>query len=113
MKPIEIIQKDGTFFYKYNYKELIRFIRRGKMFGDVGVLLMKCKDNYITYKGFGTIEHPNTDMQTITLMHNPIFDGKLPHEINFSDEDKKPSTIECNFVMLDFSTNKITKIWEK
>lgn len=57
---------------------MINFVRLGKKHGDVGFILTKREGAMLTYRGFGTIENPIKHITTITIVHNPFFDGEMP-----------------------------------
>jgi hypothetical protein len=103
MTPVKYTIKDGVTHFHYNPSQLIDFVRRGKRDGNVGLILIKRKGKCITYKGFGTIENPRTELISITMMHHELFDGRLP-----SDDEliSLPKTCESNsesyrFIFLD------------
>lgn len=103
MKPINFTLKGGVTHFHYKFFELREFVRLGKTYGDVGVILTKRNGNILTYRGFGTIDSPFTYIATISFVHNPLF-GEMP-----TDEQRlipsQPFFTEENtkFVMLDFS----------
>jgi len=69
------INKEGTIYFYYKFSALREFYKRGIEFGDVGMLIVKrTTDNMITYKGFGTIEHPFKEMMSMTMKFNEFFD---------------------------------------
>lgn len=83
MKPTKIT-------YHYSFKDLRKFIQMGRESGDVGCILLKSENNLLTYKGFGTIEHPCKTLTKITMMYNPIFDGKLSsYSFHIFDTDER------------------------
>lgn len=83
MTPLKFTIKDGVTYFHYNYSELREFVRLGKSNGNVGVILVKREKDFLTYKGFGSIENPFTSMVSITIRHIPSFDGKM-----LSDEER-------------------------
>ena len=78
MKPIRFSIKNGVSYFHYKSSEIISFARRGFLYGDVGFILMSRKGNLLTYKGFGTIEKPSKHISSISIVHFPPFDGKMP-----------------------------------
>ncbi len=104
MIPIRFAVEDGVTTFYYKTRELKNFVRLGKKDGNVGMILIHRKGNMLTYKGFGTIEHPMTEMVTLSMMHHPGIDGEMK-----TDEQRlEPSKFVFNrknykFVMLDLS----------
>ena len=78
MRPVKFTVKNGITYFHYQFSELRKFVKRGLEYGDVGPILVKRAGNMLTYKGFGTIEHPNKEMQTLSIKHFEPFDGKMP-----------------------------------
>lgn len=105
----EIRNKVTHFWYKpEHWKE---FHRIGKRNGNNGTLLIRREGKMLTYRGYGTIEHPRKEWIDITLHHNKIFDGELqsddqmliPRKSFFESEFEKGN---IRFVMLDFSKHQ-------
>ena len=42
------------------------------------MIITKRNGNTLTYRGFGTIENPFRYISTISIIHHPFFDGKMP-----------------------------------
>lgn len=78
MVPVSYSVKNNIVHYHYKASDLFDFVRRGKENGNVGLILTKRENNLLTYRGFGTIENPFTDIITLTIVHFPPIDGKLP-----------------------------------
>lgn len=77
MKPIGLRQKAGVTTFIYRFSDLREFINQGFKTGDVGtIIISRDRKGMIKHKGFGTIEHPVKTIMTITIKHNPFFDGK-------------------------------------
>lgn len=104
MTPIKFTVKDNTTHFHYKSSELVDFVRRGKKDGNVGLILTKREGNWLTYRGFGTIDSPFNYIATITIENYSLLDGKMladeerliaPKPL-FADEDK-------SIVILDFS----------
>ena len=104
MIPISYSVKDNIVRYHYKASDLFDFVRNGKEHGNVGFILTKREDNLLTYRGFGTIESPFTDIITITTVHFPSIDGVMP-----TDEERlvPPKSLFTNsdreMKFLDFS----------
>lgn len=77
MKPIKYTGTKDNVTFHYKYSDLKKFLTFGKKEGNVGWVLISFKEGLLTYRGFGTIEHPCKDLITISLMHNPVFDGEF------------------------------------
>jgi len=78
MKPISFTINNGITHFHYKFSDLIEFIKKGKKYGNVGMIITKRNGNTLTYRGFGTIENPFRYISTISIIHNPFFDGKMP-----------------------------------
>ena len=104
MTPIKFTVKNGVTHFHYKASELIRFARLGFKDGNVGMILVRRKGGMLTYKGFGTIENPSTSIFTLSMMHFPPFDGKMPTDEQRLIPPKPFFTAEnTRFIMLDFS----------
>lgn len=105
MTPIRFSVKGGVTHFHYRSSEIINFVRDGFKYGNTGMLLVRRENNILTYKGFGTIEHPRKDISSISIVHNPYFSGDMP-----TDEERliPPKSFfnseNTKFMMLDFST---------
>lgn len=77
MRPIKYSVINGVTRFHYKASELIDFVRRGKKYGNVGVILTERDGNMLTCRGFGTIENPFTHIASISVMHCEPFDGKM------------------------------------
>lgn len=64
--------------FHYKFSELKNFVRNGKEYGNVGIILTKRVGKFFTYRGFGTIENPFTHTVTISMEHSDILDGEMP-----------------------------------
>lgn len=94
------LNTNGDILFNYKFAELREFYNRGIEFGDVGMIVVRrTKDNMITYKGFGTIEHPFKIMQSMTLKHNEFFDGPLPG----TENRKVKKMMKYQYILLDCS----------
>jgi len=97
MTPTHFTVSDGVTHFHYKFSELLRFYRRGKLHGDVGVILIKRIGKFFVYSGFGTIENPFTHTVTISMEHSDILDGEMPTDEQllippkplFSEEDRR------------------------
>ena len=104
MTPIKFTIKNGVTHFHYKPSELFDFVRRGKRDGNVGIILTKREGNILTYRGFGTIENPFTNMVSVSMVHNPFFDNEL-----CSDEKRliKPKPIfdseNIKFITIDLA----------
>lgn len=104
MTPIKFIIKDGVTTFHYKASELINFARLGFKDGNVGMILVRRKGKILTYKGFGTIENPNKYILTMSIVHLPLFDGKM-----LTDEERlippKPffTSENTRFIILDLN----------
>jgi hypothetical protein len=74
-KSFDII--DGITKFRYSTRELIEWTKLGREHGDVGMILLSRKGNFLTYGGYGTIENPCKFIQYLTLNHFPPFDGEM------------------------------------
>ena len=83
MRPSKFTIKNDVTHFHYNYSELREFVRLGKSDGNVGAILVKREKDFLTYKGFGTIENPFNTMISITVRHLPSLDGEM-----LSDEER-------------------------
>lgn len=104
MIPISYSVKDNIVHYHYKASDLFNFVRNGKKYGNVGFILTKRENNLLTYRGYGTIENPFTNIITITIAHFPPIDGVMP-----TDEERLvlPKHVFTNsdreMIFLDFS----------
>lgn len=85
--------------FNYTFSELRRFIELGKKEGNVGMIPLSISNNIIKYKGFGTIEHPNTTIHTMSLIYDERFDEFNNRNIKHPDKDNM-NTYE--YVILKF-----------
>lgn len=78
MTPYGFTVKGDIETFHYHYSELKKWLTIGKSEGTVGVLLVKrnSKTKDIIFKGFGTLEHPNTSRYTLQMKHFALFDGR-------------------------------------
>ncbi len=109
MRPIKFTEKNGLVTYHYKGSELIPFIRQGFKTGDVGMVLVRRQGNFLTFKGFGVIENPSKTIHTLTIVHMPALDGKMPTDQQRIDPPKPVSSSEgsrLSIYMLDFSLFK-------
>lgn len=106
MRPIDYTKKlDGKVVFHYKYADLKAFLKHGFAEGNNGWILMYRNDEFNTYRGFGTIENPCKHLITISMQHNPVYDGKLltPEEIINPPKNDKPSMENYRWDILDFS----------
>lgn len=92
MKYTKVKRGDITKYY-YDLSELKEWLKRGREDGDVGMIITKFDGKFMTYRGFGTIEHPVKDLCTITQVYLPEFDDIKP----------EPSSHSYKFQILDLS----------
>ncbi len=99
MIPIKFTVKDDVTHFHYNYSELRDFVRLGKADGNVGLILIKREGDFLTYKGFGTIENPMRSMISIKSRHLSLIDDEMP-----TDEERlippKPVFTDYKMVFL-------------
>ena len=108
MIPIKFTEKNGETHFHYKASELIHFVRLGFKDGNAGMILISRKGKMLTYKGFGTIEHPFTYLMTMTIVHFSPFDGKMPTDEQRLIPPKPFFTAEnTRFVILDLSNGSI------
>lgn len=107
MTPIRFSIKDGVTHFHYKADELIKFVRLGFKHGDVGIILVRRTGNILTYKGFGTIDNPIMHLQTISIVHHPLFGGEMP-----TDEQRlvPPEKPEFGFKTLSIDQGKINPL---
>ncbi len=82
-----------------------RFMSLGLKEGNTGMVLLRRKGLFITYRGFGTIENPRKTLLTMSLVHCEKFSGPMatPEEVI----NPKPSILQsAKIVMLDFGKGK-------
>ena len=108
MTPYKFTVKNGITHFHYKYKQLREFVKAGQEDGNVGWILTTREGLLVTYRGYGTIESPAHNIQSISLNHFEPFDGKMP-----TDEERlippKPMFTKENtkIVFLDLSTLKL------
>lgn len=78
MRPCKYTVKHDKTIFHYTFTDLRKFLTLGLKEGNVGMILMEWDGNHDIYRGFGTIENPNTSLSTFTIMHYDAFDGKRP-----------------------------------
>lgn len=78
MTPTHYTVKGDTTHFHYKPSEIIAFVRAGKKDGNVGPILVRRIGNWVTWKGYGTIENPRTELHSITLQHYEPFNGPMP-----------------------------------
>jgi hypothetical protein len=75
MEKIMTLKTNGDYIFNYKVRDLRNFIKIGRATGDVGMIVVKrTKSGMVTYKGFGTIEHPSKDIMSIRLQFDEKFD---------------------------------------
>lgn len=99
MKACKIDMKQGVIRYHYKYSDLKQFLTFGKQNGSNGFILTRIKGDYLTYRGFGTIESPCRELRTIHVSHDYNMDGDI---VLFSSEENLPFT-SIGLQILDFS----------
>lgn len=108
MTPYRYSEKDGVVTFHYKAKDLIPFMRLGLKEGNTGMILVRRKDNVLTYKGFGTIENPHTYVLTMTIVHHPLFGGEMPADWERCIKPKPLlDRLDAKMVMIDFSSKPI------
>lgn len=80
MTPIGFTIKDGVTYFHYKFSELKNFVRLGKKHGDLGVIITKRNGKMLTYRGFGTIESPNTSIITFSINQSGFFGCTITDE---------------------------------
>jgi len=117
MTPISFTVKDGVTRFHYKFSELREWYSLGIKHGDVGMILWSRKDNLLTYKCFGTIEHPRESIITLSLIHHHMFDGEMPSDEQrliepkpfFNSENTKMFILDMSNItpQKDFKSNYI------
>lgn len=103
MTPYKFKKKRGTTSFHYKYKELKKFLKRGFEHGDNGWILVKREGNYSIFKGFGIISAPCKKIQTVSIQHNEVFDGKRKSDKEMIQTPKTDTLLtDVRFVFLDF-----------
>lgn len=75
MKPIQYTETPSGYKFHYSFTQLREFLVRGHAYGDTGMLLIEKTDDWMNYRGFGTIEHPFKQLTRLTLKYNAALDG--------------------------------------
>lgn len=105
MKPVGYTTSKGKVTYHYKFSDLRKFVTQGNATGDVGAILMGREGLLLSYKSYGTIEHPLKERVGLSMMHNPNFDGRLPtdEEIVKPPVSAQPALQSYEFFMIDLS----------
>ncbi len=103
MTPINFSVKNGITHFHYKYSDLKYFVSRGNSHGDAGPVLVKREGTLLTYKSYGTIEHPSTHRHTISMKHHPVIDGELPSDQEICSPPKTRPFGSHSFMMIDLS----------
>ncbi len=74
MKSTKTIIVGSRIIYVYPFSEMRSFVERGRIHGDVGMIVTEENNGFITYKGFGTIEHPCRHISTLVIKFDPKYD---------------------------------------
>lgn len=77
MIPNRFREKDGNYKFFYPVADIRKFILQGRSEGNNGWIIVSKIDNIITYRGYGTIEHPSKELKYIHVVHNPHWDGEF------------------------------------
>lgn len=83
MRPTRFTVSQGKTTFHYPFSFLREFISLGKKEGNVGIILIGRCGEMFSYKGFGTIDNPRTNMITFHMKHFALMSGPLP-----SDEEQ-------------------------
>lgn len=82
--------EDGTIEFIYEDKEYSEWVKMGEKYGTVGCILKSYKGKWSTFHSYGTLEHPLKQMQRITFIHHPLFDGeRMPPEWYLKEQAEK------------------------
>lgn len=77
MYPISYKKEGNKVEFFYDQKEWDEWIALGKKDGNVGSMMKYIEnESRITFFTFGTYENPMRDMITLTMVHNPLYDGE-------------------------------------
>ena len=76
MKPIKYTQEGDRITYHYTFKQLREFLTHGFKEGNNGMRLIGEDKHFYHYRGFGTIENPSKYIASLSMEHDPMFDGK-------------------------------------
>lgn len=99
------LNNDATFHY--HYKQLKDFLIQGFKEGNNGWILVSRKGNIDTFRGFGTIENPCKKLLTISIVHNPLWDGERKTLEEIIHPKIPKAYIETyRMILLDFSNLK-------
>lgn len=105
MTPNRYTIKEDTTYFHYKFSDLRTWISRGNEFGDVGPLLFARKGNRLIYESYGTINNPMKSRVTLSIIHNPLFDGKLgtDDEIINPERIKSKAKRSYKLILIDMS----------
>jgi hypothetical protein len=77
MKPYKYTKlEDGKTKYHYTFSQLREFLTHGFKEGNNGWTIVGSSENFTDYRGFGTIENPCKSLISISVEHDPFYDGK-------------------------------------
>lgn len=88
--------------YHYDPQWLEDFHKRGREFGDAGIIPVSFDGKYMKYECYGTIDNPCKELHYLTMIYDPIWDGPLEAE-----EPKHGPTSTYEFIILDFGENGV------
>ena len=77
MRPFKYTKKEDKITFHYTFSELRKFLEWGFKEGNNGVILIGRDDEFSYYRGFGTIENPWKYIASISMQHDPVYDGEL------------------------------------
>lgn len=105
MKPLNHTKIEDKIIYHYKFSDLRDFLNQGKKDGNNGFILTEQTNIFDVYRGFGTIESPNTRLNRISIEHCEILDGKRRMPINYKKRNKGFDYKECSISIWDIDGN--------
>lgn len=101
--------------FHYPFTQLRNFVTAGNETGDVGNILtqieyVKDKSPQLTFRGYGTLEHPRRQLISIRMSHWPVFDGQMPDPDDIIKPWTFPEFGKMEFMSFDFGLGADKKI---
>ncbi len=114
MIPIRFTRTETETIFHYKYSDLKYFVETGKEYGDAGFILTKRRGSLLTYRGFGTIDNPCYYINTISMVHFDLLDGKMPtDEQRLIPPDYTFNKGNYTFMIIDMSKIDDIKNYER